>query len=146
VYILIFLAVIIFDQISKLWAVLYLKQIHTLPLIQNVLHLTYVENTGAAFGIFHNRQLFLISVSILFLTGIAAYVIYRKPTDRFFLLALTLVSSGAFGNLIDRVRLSYVVDFIDFRAINFAVFNLADSAVVIGVILLIVIQIFTKKQ
>jgi len=145
-YILIFLAVIFIDQASKYLAFLYLRNIGTFPLFQNILHLTYVENTGAAFGIFQNSQIFLSVISAVFIVVIFIYITYRRPKNRLFLYSLALMAGGAAGNLIDRARLSYVIDFIDFRAINFAVFNVADSAVVSGVILLLYYYIFNKEK
>ena len=120
------------DQITKYLTVLYLKTVDTVPLWDGVLHLTYVENPGAAFGMMkESRWLFMI-VSTVAIIGILAYMLIKKPTDRIECLSLSFIVGGGIGNMIDRVALGYVVDMIDFRLINFAVFNVADSFVCVG--------------
>lgn len=140
IYIIIIIAGIILDQVTKMSAVLFLSNnVTTLPIIPNVFHLTYVENTGAAFNILDNMQGFLIVVTIIFIILLCyLFLILPKRKRKYILpnIALSLMISGAIGNLIDRIRLSYVIDFLDVRLIGFAVFNIADSLVVIGTILL----------
>lgn len=121
------------DQLTKWLAVTYLKGGDSFPLWEGVLHFTYVENTGAAFGIFKDqRWLFMVvsSVAIVLLIG---YYFLGRPHDRLMTVALACVTGGGIGNMIDRILLGYVVDFIDFTLIDFAVFNIADSFVCIGV-------------
>ncbi len=139
IYIIIIVAGIIFDQITKFWAKNILSGMTTYSIIPNVLHFTYVENTGAAFNIFSDKQLFLIIITLVFIV-LLGYLFYLLPKTKNYNLAnlaLALMLSGAIGNLIDRIFLSYVIDFIDFRIIHFAVFNVADSLVVIGALLLL---------
>ena len=128
---------ILLDQLTKWLAVKFLMPIDTVPIIQDALHLTYAENRGAAFGMLaNNRWVFLIISSI----AIAAMVFYLFSGLSEGILAgisLSMLISGGIGNMIDRIALGYVVDFIDFRLINFAIFNGADSFVCVGAGLLI---------
>ena len=132
------IAVTVFlDQITKYLTILYLKPIDTQPLWEGVLHLTYVENTGAAFGMMKDSRWIFMVTSTVAIIGILAYMIYRayvkkNPLPWMEALSLSLIVGGGIGNMIDRTILGYVVDMIDFRLINFAVFNVADSFVCVG--------------
>lgn len=128
---------ILLDQITKLLAVRYLEPLGTLPLWKGVLHLTYVENTGAAFGMMKDSRWVFLLLSTVAILGIAVYLFLGYARGALATVAFSLIVSGGVGNMIDRLRLGYVVDFIDFRLINFAVFNGADSFVCIGAGLLI---------
>ncbi len=132
------IAVTVFlDQITKYLTIFYLKPIDTLPLVEDVLHLTYVENTGAAFGMMKDARWVFMVVSTLAIVGILVYLFWKKPASKMECLALSLIVGGGIGNMIDRTLLGYVVDMIDFRLINFAVFNVADSFVCVGAGLMI---------
>ncbi|WP_069997603.1 signal peptidase II [Cellulosilyticum sp. I15G10I2] len=135
---------VILDQLSKLWAVAALGQGRDILLWKNIFHLTYIENRGAAFGMLQGKQWFLISMTILVLIAIIIY--FRKipstPSGKWMKLSFVLIISGAIGNLIDRISLSYVRDFLYFRLIDFPVFNVADIFVVVGVGILLVVIIF----
>ncbi len=127
--------VMLVDQASKIYMISRLQPGDSLPLVPGVFHLTYVRNPGAAFGIFAHQTTFFIVISVLM---IALIFFGRRlfSTRRFFVqLALSLQVGGALGNLIDRVRFGYVIDFLDFRI--WPVFNLADVAIVAGMILLL---------
>lgn len=136
------------DQIAKYLAVQYLLPIDTLPLVQDVLHLTYAENTGAAFSMLSGNQTLLIGVTsvTLVIMAVILFVIRKKPNELLMQFAMIMILGGGIGNLIDRVRLHYVVDFIDFRLINFAIFNLADTWVNIGTALLFYVILFNKTK
>ena len=125
------------DQLTKLLAIEYLMPIPTLPLWEGVLHLTYVENPGAAFGILKDAPWVFNSFSIIAIVGISLYLYLGHAEKPLTAVSLIMITSGGIGNMIDRVSLGYVVDFIDFRLINFAVFNGADSFVCVGAGLLI---------
>ena len=121
------------DQLTKWLSVKYLAPIETLPIIKDVIHLTYVENRGAAFGMLANhRWVFIIisTVTIVFLL----FILFsgRLSSNKLYTVSVAMIISGGIGNMIDRTLLGYVVDFIDFRLINFAVFNGADSFVCVG--------------
>jgi signal peptidase II len=140
----IYLSIIIFaiflDQYSKYIVVTQLQPIETFPLILNVFHLTYVENTGAAFSLFSDMQIFLIITSSLFVLSLIILLIKIPKLKENLLINISIafIIGGAAGNLIDRIRLDYVVDFLDFRFINFAIFNFADCFVICGSILLVI--------
>ena len=127
------------DQLSKYLTILHLKPVGTIPIIEDALHLTYAENTGMAFSLFDGedeRWVFMV-VAPLAIAAIVVYMIYRtyikkKPLPWVESLSLSLIVGGGIGNMIDRTILGYVVDMIDFRLIDFAVFNVADSFVCIG--------------
>lgn len=122
------------DRISKAICRQYLRPIGSVPVVKGVFHLTYVENTGAAFGMLQGNTWFLILTSAL-VSATVAYLIWKaKPGNRYAKLSLALILGGALGNLVDRVLLGYVVDFLDFRI--WPVFNIADSCVVVGAVLL----------
>lgn len=146
--ILILFALLFVDQLTKYIAVINLKDKPNVPIIKGVLELSYLENRGAAFGIMQNQKLFFIIIAIVFLLGIS-YLIFKMPDDqKYFKLHILLIAigSGAIGNLIDRVRLNYVIDFIYFSIINFPVFNFADICVTLGTIILILLILFVYKD
>lgn len=127
-----------FDQWTKLLAVQGLRGGSGLPLLPGVLELVYVENRGAAFGMLQGAQLFFYLIALLVCGGVL-YLLWRLPDRRHYLpMAVMgcLIFSGALGNIIDRLRQGYVVDFIYFVPINFPVFNLADIYVTVSAALL----------
>lgn len=130
------------DQLFKWLAIRYLSGVTTHPLIDGVFHLTYVENRGAAFGILDGKGLFLIVLTAAVLVALVVLLLMGKFRHPLLLTAITLFLGGGAGNLFDRVFRHYVVDFLDFRLINFAVFNFADCCVVVGTILLFVYVLF----
>ncbi len=132
------LAGILLDQLTKHLAVRYLLPIDTKPLWQGVLHLTYVENRGAAFGMLaSSRWVFMIVSTAAILALLVWFLFFTKKPTYLGTAAISLIVSGGIGNMIDRVAVGYVVDFIDFRLINFAVFNVADIFVCVGAGLLV---------
>jgi len=135
--------VILADQFTKVWAKSALEDAAPPP-EHYVARLTYVENTGAAFGLLTNQH-FLIAFAVLMVIA-TVVIFYRFPMWNHPLLkiGLGMVLGGALGNLIDRLRLGYVVDFIDFRV--WPVFNLADSSITIGIIMLAFYFIFLFKE
>jgi len=125
-----FLITLILDQATKYLVDNYFVLGQSLPIIKNIFHLTYVQNRGAAFGILQGKSNFFIVVTVVAI-GLIIYFYKDLPLDNWFnSLALGLVLAGIIGNLIDRVRLGYVVDFFDFRI--WPVFNIADSAIVVA--------------
>jgi signal peptidase II len=124
------------DQISKAMVRAAMLEQQSVRLIPHVLHLTYVRNEGAAFGLFPGRQPVFIVTSALVLFVIAAFWRRTRPVQWPVVIALALVTAGAVGNLIDRVVLGYVTDFFEFGFFEFPVFNVADSCIFIGVAIL----------
>ena len=133
----IIVAGIVLDQLTKLLSVLFLKNLDTVPLIEGVLHLTYVENTGAAFGMMKDSRWIFLTVSTVAIAAFLAYLYLGHAKNKLYNVSIAMIVSGGIGNMIDRLALGYVVDFIDFRLINFAVFNGADSFVCVGAGLLV---------
>ncbi|MEG1559490.1 MAG: signal peptidase II [Clostridia bacterium] len=139
--------VLVIDQISKLLCANWLPTLtnSTYPIIQNVLHLTYVENSGAAFGLLQNAQLFFFIMTILLCSLIMWFLVnYYNKLHTLLKISIILILAGALGNFIDRIGLGYVRDMIDFRLINFYVFNVADASLTIGVTLTIIDILFLK--
>jgi signal peptidase II len=135
---------IIADQVSKYFALTYLEPIGTIPVIQNILAFTYIENRGAAFGILQGARLGFLVITPVMVAALAYYFI-KLPYGRvygFVRAALVLIIAGAIGNYIDRLLRGYVIDFLHATFIEFPVFNLADIFVVTGTILLSVLIIF----
>lgn len=139
---------VVLDQITKASAVLHLKDKPAFVLIQNVFELHYLENRGAAFGMLQNQKIFFIIIAAIML-GIISYVLCKLPRNKhyyFLEFLLILVASGAIGNLIDRVRFGYVVDFFYFKLINFPIFNVADIYVSVSCVLLAILVVFFYKE
>jgi signal peptidase II len=139
-------AILAIDQYTKYLAATTLINYDTIPLIKNVFHLTFVKNRGAAFGILQNQKWFFIIVTIVIMAGIVYYIIKNKPKSKLLMISLSMILGGAVGNLIDRIRYSYVIDFFDFNLINWPVFNVADSFVVVGTILLSYYLLFKYEE
>jgi len=132
--------VLTLDQISKLWVSSHLDLYETVPLV-GCLSLTHVRNTGSAFGFFANQAFLLALVSIVGLVTILLFYRYLSKSNILGILALSLIFGGAVGNLIDRMRFGYVTDFIDVRLwddFHWPAFNVADSAITVGSIVLII--------
>ena len=147
VFIFVSCILIIIDQYTKLYAINTFKN-NPLVIIKDVLELSYTENTGAAFGIMKGQFSFFYLITFLVILFII-YVFYKTKVNKKyfpFLVSLTLIFSGSIGNLIDRVKNNYVIDFIYFKLIDFPLFNLADSYITIGAIILIYLFIFVYKE
>ncbi len=120
--------------------------LHNVEIIKGFFSLTYAENTGMAWSLLSGKQSFLSIVSAIAI-GVMIYYVVSKNTDRFTKVALALMIGGAAGNLFDRLCLGYVRDFLDFIIFgyDFPIFNVADSALTIGVILLIIASFMEDK-
>lgn len=130
---------IILDQITKYLVVQNFSSIgDTLPLWQGVFHFTYIINTGAAFSFFRGQVEILRWISLIVSLILIIFVLYSPRITLLEQLGYGFILSGAIGNGIDRFLFGYVVDFLDFRLINFPVFNLADVFINIGVLLLLI--------
>ena len=126
------------DQLTKWLASTFLKEVGTFPIIKDVLHLTYHTNKGMAFGMLDTHRWVFMSVSAVTIIALI-FLLYSGciKQNKLYTVSLSLIISGGVGNMIDRIFLGYVIDFIDFRLIDFAIFNGADSIVCIGAGLLI---------
>lgn len=141
-------ALVLADQFTKYIAVIHLKDQPAIPIIDNVLELNYLENRGAAFGMLQNQKIFFVFVAILILTVIG-YVLIKAPEKKKYTILhvlLVMIASGALGNMIDRLRFEYVVDFISFVLINFPIFNVADIYVTVATVVLAILLLFVYKE
>lgn len=139
------LSAIALDMVTKYIAITIFK-ISELEIIKNILYFTYVENRGAAFGILQNQKMFFVIMTVAVIGIIIAYILRKKPKNKLLLISLGCICGGGIGNLIDRIRFSYVVDFIDLRIINYPVFNIADCFVVVGAVLLSIYILFLSDK
>jgi signal peptidase II len=140
--ILIAAAVTVLDQIIKVYMAKALAN-GQITVIKNFFYLNYVENYGIAFGMFRNKTLFFI-IAICIISVCVTFMIYKfYKTSVPVTICLSLILGGAIGNLIDRVRLGYVIDYLSFSIFP-PVFNFADSAIVVGAILLSLLLVFDK--
>ena len=134
------------DQIITRWALNFLQYKGSISVINEVFNLTYVENRGAAFGLFQNNQWIFIVVALI-ASIIGLYFLHsNKISSKLGKLSVVLIIAGALGNLIDRIRLDYVVDYFDFVFIWNYVFNLADCFIVVGTILLCIYVIISDNK
>ena len=133
------------DQAVKNWAAETLTK-GEIVVIEDVLYLKYAENTGVAFSMFSDNRWVLVGVTGLMLIAVLAYFLSGKVSGKLELFSLSLLLSGGVGNIIDRVSLGYVIDYIDVRIINFAIFNLADICICVGAFLLCVAVYLSDKK
>ncbi len=136
------------DQYTKYLAIIKLKNNPAHVLIDGVLELQYLENRGSAFGILQNQKYFILFVGILFLIVIF-FFLFKLPQQKKYCpmhIVLSFVVAGGIGNMIDRIRFDYVVDFISFVLIDFPIFNVADCCIVCGVIVLAIFWLFVYKE
>lgn len=148
IFVLFFLVLLGLDQATKYLCVLYLKGQEAITLIPGVLEFRYLENRGAAFGMLQGQKWLLLLIGIIFL-ALALFCLLRVPEQKkynpiYYLFAAT--AAGAVGNMIDRVRLDYVIDFIYFSLIDFPIFNVADIYITLSVITLAILALFVYKE
>lgn len=137
-----------FDQITKYLAVMQLKDKPAFSIINGVLEFNYLENKGAAFGMLQNQKAFFVFVAVVIL-GVIAYALYKTPDDKKYTklhVLLSFIAAGAIGNMIDRIRFDYVVDFIYIVLINFPIFNVADMYVSFATVSLVILLLFVYKE
>lgn len=136
------------DQLTKNYAVEHLKDSAPVVLVPQILYLLYTENTGVAFGLFSGHGFIFIFVAIVVSLVISFYALWMPNNRRLIPLriCLSFIFAGAIGNLIDRIRLGYVIDFIYFKPIDFPVFNFADICVTVSVFVLVCLFIFVYKD
>lgn len=142
------LGLVTLDQWTKILAVSHLKNQTPIVLIKHVFQLQYLENRGAAFGLLQNQRIFFLIISIVILSAIV-FIYFRLPAEKIFLplrFCAIFISAGAIGNMIDRIRLGYVIDFLYFKLIDFPIFNVADIYVTVSTILLVILVMFYYKE
>lgn len=138
-------AVIVFDRVVKHLVVANLELWETVPVIENVFHITYVQNRGAAFSMWEEQWIILQALPLLVIAaGLALLFFKRKSWDKLMLTAIAFICGGGLGNLFDRMSIGYVVDLFDFRV--FPVFNIADIFICIGCGLMILDILFFERK
>lgn len=147
-YIFIIAGIVALDQIIKAIAAHFLMALTTVPVIPNVFHLTYIENSGAAFSILSGRSVLLIVITSALIALLLFWLVSLPKTKQYLQLntALAMIIGGALGNLIDRIHYGYVIDFFDFRIIGFAIFNVADIFVCVGCVLVILAVLKNERS
>ena len=141
--IIIIFAVFISDQITKYFIVKNFYFGESVAVIENVFHITYITNTGTAFGMLQKYGNILLAFSVVAIILISILVFKQKTNSLTHPLALSLILGGAFGNIFDRIFRGGIVDFFDFRI--WPIFNIADSAITVGIIVLFYHYLFSKK-
>ncbi|MDO5479340.1 MAG: signal peptidase II [Clostridia bacterium] len=135
---LIVLGIIGIDALTKYIVSSSMFITQSIPVIKGVFSITYVKNTGASFGMLPGGRWFFIAVTLVMLGIIIGYTVKRKEKNKLYLTAASFIVGGGIGNLIDRILTGEVVDFFDFCLIDFAIFNVADCFIVVGVILMLI--------
>lgn len=132
--------VLLIDQVIKLIITMNLKFAQSLTVIPNFFRITYLKNTGGAFSILDNHILWLIIFTIIVLLVLIYFIWKKRPFDKINSIILGLLLGGILGNLLDRIRLGYVVDFLDFNfgSYHYPVFNTADICIVFACLILII--------
>lgn len=132
--------VILVDFFSKYMVSKLMTVNETINLIDNFFRITYVKNTGAAFSIFSNNTILVIIISIVVIGFLLFYIYKNKGNNKLENVSYAFILGGAIGNLIDRLVYGYVIDFLDFEILSYnaPIFNLADTFIVIGVILFLI--------
>lgn len=143
--------VVLLDQATKLIILETMPMHSAVAVIPGFFNIVHVQNPGGAFGFLANNSVFLRKIVFLFISGAAVFLIlyfyYKTPeTHRFLSLAFAMIFGGAIGNMIDRIRYGVVVDFLDFhiRDLHWPAFNVADSAITVGIVIFVYHLLFNK--
>ena len=139
---------VIFYQFTKYLSVLFLKDQDPFVILPGVFELHYLENRGAAFGMMQGQQTFFLIIGILVFAGVIYLFRHMSEEPKFWPIRLIAIaiSAGAWGNMLDRIRLAYVVDFFYFKLIDFPIFNVADIYVSVATVVLILLVLFYYKD
>lgn len=135
------------DRLTKFWAEHWLLNRHggVVEALPGVFRFHYAENTGVAFSMLMGGRWLIIALNLALIAAVIAYLIIKRPRSRLVRLGLCMVAAGGAGNLIDRIALGYVIDFIELTFMRFAVFNTADMCVSVGAALA-AIGVLTKGE
>lgn len=146
IWIIIIVLIVAIDQVSKYMIIKNVSYNKMIPVINNFFYITYHENKGAAWGIMQNKIYIFIPLTII-LSVVMVYILFRTES-KMLKLALSFIIGGAIGNLIDRISKGSVADFLDFHfgSYNFPTFNIADSFIVIGTIILAIFILFFYQE
>ncbi|MFB4167573.1 signal peptidase II [Virgibacillus sp. JSM 102003] len=147
-YYIIALVIIAVDQLSK-WAIIKTMEVgEQITVIENFFYLTSHRNSGAAWGILQGQMMFFYIVTVIVIIGVVYYMQKYAKESKLLAISLSLILGGAIGNFIDRLFRKEVVDFFDFNLIgyDYPIFNIADSALVVGVILVLIATFIDEKK
>ena len=131
------LFVVLLDQLTKFLIKTKFQLAESIPIVKNMLHFTYVTNTGSAFGLFKGLDLFFVIFSFVVIVAILYFMKNIKQNEKLMQVSFGLLLGGTIGNLADRILFGHVIDFIDFRI--WPVFNVADSAITVSIALLVIL-------
>lgn len=138
------LAILLLDQITKYLAYVYLQPQNTIPVINNFFYLTYLESKGAVSGILRDKPWFIIAITAIIIIATLIYVYSRPGVGGAVKLGTVLMAAGISGNLVDSIRLGFVIGFLDFEI--WPIFNIADISAVLGAAILIFVMFFNKDN
>lgn len=139
-YFLLIFAIVLLDQLIKLWIVANVPLNASFNFIPGILSIAHIRNYGAAWSMLLGQLWFFILISIIAL-GILGYLFYKLRDNWGYALGISLLIGGTLGNFIDRLRLGYVVDMFSLDFINFPIFNIADCALTFGVIIILIVML-----
>lgn len=145
-YLVVSVILIIIDQLTKYLTVQNIALYEVVEVIPNIVSLTYIQNTGAAFSILEGQMWFFYIVTIIVVAGLIYYMYTEAKEDKVLGYLLSIILAGAIGNFIDRLFLQYVVDMIKLEFINFAIFNVADSYLTIGIVVLFIYILYDERK
>src|SRR5690625_4833159 len=147
-YYIIALIVIAIDQISKYIVIQKMELYESIPIIKNFFYLTSHRNSGAAWGILQDQMMFFYIITVIVVIGIIYFMHVHAKNDKFLLLSFSLILGGAIGNFIDRLLRKEVVDFLDIYIFtyDYPIFNIADSALVIGAIMTMIAMFLDERN
>ena len=137
---------VVIDQVTKYLTVQNIELGQVVEFIPDFVSLTYIRNTGAAFSILEGQMWFFYIVTTVVIGVLIYYMYTEAKNDRVLGILLSLILAGAIGNFIDRLMLQYVVDMIKLEFLDFAIFNVADSYLTVGVILLFIYTIYQERK
>ncbi|MBG9982711.1 signal peptidase II [Aerococcaceae bacterium DSM 111020] len=134
------------DQYLKYYVATHFELYQTKPIIDGILNFTYIHNDGAGWGIFAGQRLFFIVVTVLIIIYLFYILMKQRHQKWYKLIWIGFILAGAFGNLIDRILLGYVIDMFDLAFIQFPIFNIADVALTVGIIGLFIVTILSPEE
>ncbi|MFV0559547.1 MAG: signal peptidase II [Enterococcus sp.] len=146
IYLILSAIIICIDQFVKYWTVQNILLGDSRPLIDGFISLTHLRNTGAAWSILEGKMFFLVLFTALALAVVIYCMWKNRKASHWLMLGLSLILAGGIGNLIDRIRLGYVVDMFQTDFMNFPIFNVADMSLVVGVVCVFIYIILDEKE
>ena len=150
IYLSLTLILVIIDRFLKGFMTVYLTESMVKPFIPGFIQFRYIENTGAAFGIFQNSTVILSVITSVLILILLYVTISKRFSSALINTAITLITAGGIGNLYDRILNGYVVDYLEFTFVDYAIFNFADTLINIGAVMIVIYfiktEIHKKKQ